>query len=136
MKPFHRIRKPLDADFFSIYEDNDGVKNIHVNGYSFKSDSAEFISEDNPNGIYWGHVEVCWFIMPLAEFVKNLKENENFVDDTYEVLKQYQEDLTATEMVNIINNYYNGYPPTYEACYGELTEDSPCGYYIQVNREY
>lgn len=129
MLPFTPVTKPFEGDFYTIYEKY-GVKYIHINGYVFKSDSTEFITEDNPDGVYWASVECCWFIFPLAEFIANLKGNEDFVDDTYCELKQYQDDLTEKEMTDTINHYFDGHGADAYLSFGELTMDTPCGDYI------
>ena len=117
MTPFKSITKPISVDFFSIYEEQ-GKKYIHVFGYSYESDD------------YWANMECCWFIFPVSEFVANLKENENFVDDTYCDLNQYQGDLTADEMTDTINHYFNGHGADAYLDFGEVSEDTPCGDYI------
>lgn len=129
MKKFKPVSKPIEGDFYSIYENN-GVKYIHINGYTYKSDSEEFVSEKNPDGIYWASMECCWFLEPLAEFIQNLRFNYNYVDDTYCELKQYQGDYTEEEMTDIINGYFNGECPDGYLAFEELTEDTPCGNYI------
>ena len=117
MLPFNIITKPQELDFFTIYEDL-GIKYIHVFGYSYESDD------------YWANMECSWFIFPLAEFIANLKENENFVDDTYCELNQYQGDLTAEEMTDTINHYFDGEPPQAYLGFEEITMDTPCGNYV------
>ena len=130
MLPFIPLTKPQELDFFTIYE-QDGFKYIHIFGYSYKSDSNEYVSESNPDGIYWANLECCWFIFPLAEFIANLKENENFVDDTYCGLNQYQDDLTAEEMTDTINHYFDGDPADAYLGFEEITMDTPCGNYVR-----
>lgn len=117
MTPFKSVTKPISVDFFSIYEEQ-GKKYIHVFGYSYESDD------------YWANMECCWFIFPVSEFVANLKENENFVDDTYCELSQYQGDLTADEMTDTINHYFNGHGADAYLDFDEVSEDTPCGDYI------
>ena len=130
MLPFIPLTAPEELDFFSIFEDM-GVKYIHIFGYSYKSDSNEYVSEDNPNGIYWANMECCWFIEPLAEFIAHLKENENYVDDTYCELNQYQGDLTAEEMTDTINHYFDGHCADAYLTFEEITMDTPCGDYVR-----
>ena len=135
MKPFHRVQKPIECDFLTIDlggPAGENVKYIHIFGYSYKSSSSEFVTPDNPDGIYWANMECSGFFEPLAEFVLNLKANPNYVDDVYCEINQYQGDLTAEEMTDTINGYFNGYPANYEiASFEELTEDSPCGNYVR-----
>lgn len=129
MTKFEKVTKPVELDFFSIYEDN-GVKYIHIFGYSYKSDSAEYVSENNPNGIYWANMECCWFIEPLTDFVAHIKENKDYVNDTYCELNQYQGDFTGDEMVDIINQYFDGNPADYYLSFENVTEETPCGNYV------
>ena len=130
MLPFIPLTTPQELDFFTIYE-QDGIKYIHIFGYSYKSDSNEYVSESNPDGIYWANMECCWFIEPLADFITNLKENENYVDDTYCELNQYQGDLTAEEMTNTINSYFDGSPADAYLGFEKITMDTPCGNYVR-----
>lgn len=132
MIPFTSVIKPFQADFYSIYEYL-GKKHIHINGYTYRSDSKEFVTEDNPNGIYWANVEVCWFIFTLDEFIDRFRNEDMFVDSVYEGLTQYQDDLTTEEMTNTINEYFNGYGADGYLSFGDLTEDTPCGNYINLN---
>lgn len=129
MRKFEPVAKPIEGDFYTILEDM-GVKYIHINGYTYESSNYDYKSEKNPDGIYWANLEVSWFIFPLAEFIANLKENENFVDDTYCELNQYQGDLTEEEMIDTINHYFDGHGADAYLSFGELTMDTPCGNYI------
>ena len=130
MKKFKEVTNPFEGEFYSIWEE-DGVKVIHINGYTYKSDSTEFITKDNPNGIYWANLEVCWFIFPLAEFIAMYKERgSEWVDECYEERNQYQGDLTADQMVNTINHYFDGHTADAYLDFGELTEETPCGNYV------
>lgn len=129
MKKFEKVTEPVELDFFTICEDN-GVKYIHIFGYSYKSDSREYVSENNPNGIYWANMECCWFIEPLTDFVAHIKENKDYVNDTYCELNQYQGDFTGDEMVDIINQYFDGNPADYYLSFENVTEETPCGNYV------
>ena len=124
MLPFIPLTTPQELDFFSIFEDM-GVKFIHIFGYSYKSDSNEYVTPENPDGIYWANMECCGFIEPLSEFIANLKENENYVDDTYCELKQYQGDFTAEEMTDVINHYFDGHCADAYLGFEEITMDTP-----------
>lgn len=130
MKKFDKVLKPFEGDFYTITE-QDGEKFIHVDGYTYKSDSEEFVSEDNPNGIYWAHLQVCWFVYSLKEFIAKFKEKGgDFVDDNYCNLNQYQSDNTAEQMTNAINHYFDGKPADAYLDFGEITEETPCGNYV------
>ena len=130
MLPFIPITTPQELDFFSIFEDM-GVKYIHIFGYSYKSDSNEYVTPENPDGIYWANMECSGFIEPLSEFIANIKENENYVDDTYCELNQYQGDFTAEEMTDAINHYFDGHCADAYLGFEEITMDTPCGDYVR-----
>ena len=129
MEKFEKVSKPQELDFYTISV-VDGVKVIHINGYSYKSDSTEYITKENPNGDYWANMECCWFLEPLEEFIQNLRADYNYVNDTYSELNQYQGDYTEGEMVEIINHYFNGKPADFYLPFEEITMDTPCGNYV------
>ena len=144
MTHFTPLTTPTEADFFSIYT-RDGIKYIHFHGYTYKSDSNEWVSESNPYGIYWANLEVCGAEMPLADF---LAEKRNrpvcflYVDELYEQAKQYQGDYDEAGIVELINHYYRDivfsvdYPVKNEGMpdawlgFAEVTMDTPDGNYI------
>ena len=129
MEKFEKVTKPLELHFYSISE-VDGIKVIHIFGYSYKSDSMEFVSKQNPNGVYWANMECCWFIEPLEEFIQNLRADYNYVSDSYCEVKQYQSDNNDEQMVNIINHYFDGKPADFYLPFEEITMDTPCGNYV------
>lgn len=130
MEKFEKVTKPLELDFYSISE-VDGIKVIHIFGYSYKSDSMEFVSEKNPNGVYWANMECRWFIEPLEEFIQNLRADYNYVNDAYCECRQSQSDNSDKQMVYIINHYFNGKPADFYLSFEEITMDTPCGNYVQ-----
>ena len=130
MFPFTPLTKPQELDFFTIFEDM-GVKYIHIFGYSYESSNFEYVSEENPDGIYWALMECCWFIEPLEKFIANLKENGNYVDDTYGELNQYQGELTPEQMTETINTYFDGHCPDAYLTFEEITMDTPCDDYVK-----
>ena len=75
-------------------------------------------------------MECCWFIEPLSEFIQHLSENDQYVDDTYAELKQYQGDYTPKRVIDIINHYFDGKPADYSLGFGGITMDTPCGNYV------
>jgi hypothetical protein len=144
MTPFTPITSPIEAEFFSIYT-RGGIKYIHLWGYTYESSSNEFITEDNPDGIYWANMEACGLEIPLAEFLEESKGYESIQDYTnelYEQCTQYQGDYDAEGMAVTINHYYNDivfsvdYPSRNEGNpdaildYSEVTMDTPDGDYI------
>lgn len=143
MKPFTNLTEPQELDFFSIYT-RDGVKYIHFHGYTYKSDSNEWVSESNPNGIYWANLEVCGAEMPLADFLAECRYSfspTQYVNDLYEEAKQYQGDYDEAGIVDVINHYYRDivfsvdYPAKNEGMpdawlgFAEVTMDTPDGNY-------
>ena len=130
MKTFKPVVKPFEGDFYSIHEEH-GKKYIHVDGYTYKSSNSEYSTEDNPDGIYWANLQVCWFIYELSEFIANYKERgTEWVNENYEGLKQYQADFTDEEMLDAINHYFDNKTPDAYLDFSELTEDTPCGTYV------
>ena len=131
MKPFIPVTAPVEADFFSVFT-RDGVKMIHVHGYTYESDD------------YWADMECCGFLEPLNDFLRNLAENEDYVDDTYSACKQYQGDYTEEGIVDVVNHYYRdivfsipredgeGRPDAWLGL-DELTPDTPDGKYISMD---
>ena len=144
MTHFTPLTTPTEADFFSISTRN-GVKYIHFHGYTYKSDSNEWVSESNPNGIYWANLEVCGAEMPLADFLAEKRYHPSvclYVDELYEQAKQYQGDYDEAGIVDVINHYYrdivfsvdesaknDGMPDAWLG-FAEVTMDTPDGNYI------
>lgn len=122
MKKFKKLTSPIMLDFYSIYEQN-GVKTIHVHGYSYESDC------------YWGDVELCGFEVPLAEFVKSLHDNPEYVNETYMECKQYEDDFTDENefLEKVIHSYFDGKPADYYLQFEDITEDTPCGCYVHIS---
>lgn len=135
----------MSVEFFSIYERN-GVKYIHLWGYTYDSDgNDDFISPENPYGAYWANMEACGTEMTLAEFLEgyNADEEGMYVDNIYCEAKQYQGDYDNAGIVEVINHYYRDivfsvdYPAKNEGKpdawldYTELTMDTPDGDYIR-----
>lgn len=131
MKPFTPVTNPVHADFFSLYTNPENNKRyIHIHGYTYKSDNMDYVSEDNPNGIYWANTECIWLIVELDDFVDTYRERGGeFIDELFQDAKQGQRDLTPAEMVDAINNYY-GIAPDAILDYGEITMDTPDGNYM------
>ena len=128
MMPFTPITTPQEVEFFTIYTHN-GERYIHLHGYIYKSDD------------YWANMEACGVIVPLDEFIRDYRNEDDYNDTLYEQCKQYQGDYTETEIVEVINHYYRdivfparednpeGYPDAW-LCYGEITDATPDGSYI------
>lgn len=122
MEKFNKVTDPKELEFFSIDPDGNGGKEIHIGGYIYASDI------DEGEG-YWRNVEFTFCIIPLDEFIKNVKEDEDYIGILESEIKQYIVDCTEEEVVEYINNYFNGKPADYTLTYEEITEDTPCGNY-------
>ena len=122
MEKFNKVTEPMELEFFSIDPDGNGGKEIHIGGYTYDSGS------DEGDGS-WRNVEYTFCIIPLKEFIKNLAEDEDYINNIEGEIKQYIGDCTEEEVVEYINNYFNGKPADYTLTYGEITEDTPCGNY-------
>lgn len=122
MEKFNKVTEPAELEFFSIDPDGNGGKEIHIFGYTYDSDN------DEGDGS-WRNVEFTFCIIPLKEFIENLEENEDYIDKIESEIKQYIGDCTEEEVVEYINNYFDGKPADCTLTYGEITEDTPCGNY-------
>ena len=118
-----QVTEPKEAEFFSIENDGQGGKQIHVWGYTYTE------GEDNGDGP-WRNVEYTGFIEPLQEFIDHLQANENYVDNHASELTQYIGDYQDEGIVEILNGYFNGEPANALLHYSEITIDTPCGDYM------
>ena len=123
MKPFVPLTKPEEVDLFSIYEE-DGVKYIHIHGYVWFDYPND---EEDKDG--WHLQEYKWFVEELGEFIKHLKEDEDYVDHHACELQQYLDNMTVEEAVETINTYFNGECADAYLAYSDITMDTPCGNY-------
>ena len=115
-----KIEKPFECDLYSIELDENNEKQIHIVGYTYRNDSDDF----------WELLEPCWFIIPLVEFIENLKEDEDYVNNQYSEYKQYIEDMSAKDMVDCLNTYFDGHRADAYLKFTDITIDTPCGDYI------
>lgn len=130
MKKFNPVSAPFEGDFYEIYM-VEGVKHIHIFGYSYKSSNFEYKTDDNPYGVYWASVECVGFVFKLEEFVSQYKKHgSEFIDYWYCELKQYQKDYMADEMTKAINGYFDGKGADAYLGFGEINNDTECGNYI------
>ena len=116
------VYKPIEGDYYTISKDENGKKIIHVNGYLWESEGK------------YHSTEVCWFLMPLDEFVKKYsKDGNDFVEETYEALNQYQEDFKSVrKATDTCQNYFNRRPAKALLPFAVITRDTPCGNYINL----
>ena len=114
-----KFDKPKEIEFFSI-EGN--PKTIHIEGYTYYGDN-------------WAYADVCGFIVPLDEFVQNMKDDPDYVADLESECKQYQEEKTDKEVLDIINTYFGGLPADRILSFEEITNDTPCGNYVAILNE-
>lgn len=119
MKKFEKVKEYQDLDFYSIETNSAGVKQIHIFGFTYYGD-------DNPN-----YVDVCSFIEDLDSFICHVADDESYVDSELSVRKQYVEVFTEEEIVEIINQYFDGRPADYILNYSEITMNTPCGNYVR-----
>ncbi len=123
MEKFNAVTEPMELEFYSIEDDGQGGKDIHVFGYLYAN------GEDNGEG-EWRDVEYTGFIEPLEDFIRHYAEDDSYVDNTAGDLNQYIGDCTDEEVVDIINHYFCGHPADYRLPYSEITADTPCGNYV------
>lgn len=116
------VSEPEEMEFYSIEPDGKGGKQIHILGYTYAS--------DNNTKDYWRVAEGTFMIFPLQEFIDNLKQDEDHVNNLWCDAKQYEGDYTDEQVVDIINHYFNGHTANRRLHYSEITIDTPCGDYI------
>ena len=127
MKKYSKLVEPKELDFFSIEDDGKGGKQVHINGYTYQGD------------VDWKYVECIFCIVPLAEFVKGMKEDDEYISNLLSECKQGIKDCTAEEIVAICNEYYDGKEPSEYVSYEDISEEYPCGDYVcgsYPNEEY
>lgn len=116
------ITEPKEVELYSIEPDGKGGKQIHIFAFTYASDND---TED-----YWRFTEGTFIIVPLQEFIDNLKADVDYVGRLWGETKQYEGDRTEQEIVNDINHYFNGKTANAELHYSEITMDTPIGDYI------
>lgn len=109
--------KPFETDFFSI-ESSDEGKQIHISGNIYPCDDE------------WRYTEYIFLIVPLNEFIKGMKESEDYLDNLFCDSKQGIKDITEEEAVDYLNHYFDGHSANGTLTYGDITEDTPIGNYI------
>lgn len=124
-KRLQEVTEPREAEFFTIEDDRQGGKQIHIWGYCYASDN-----DDGEEDCFWRNVEYTGFIEPLEEFIRHYNEIEDYVDNTASELNWYIGDCDDEGIVDIINNYFDGRTANAELHYSEITIDTPCGDYM------
>lgn len=116
MKKFSKVKSPEELDFYSIYLNEDGEKEIQIHGYTYYGD-------------HWIFSDIGWFTQRLEDFVNDMKEDSDYINNCYSEAKQYEEDLSSRRMVNLINSYFDGEKPDYYLQFSDITMETPCGNY-------
>ena len=111
----------MELEFFTVMNDGRGGKEVHLDGYLYQS-------EDNGEGA-WRLLEPCFVFIPITEFVKNVTKEDGYTERLISEAKQYIEDMNDDDVVECINEFYNGHPADYMLHYSEVTEETPCGHY-------
>ena len=120
MRKFKNASKPFQCEFYQVYT-QDGVKMIHLFGFTYESDT------------YWAGIECVRIIGTLKEFIEGYKlQSSSFVDDAYESASQYQKDMTAEEAVDYINHYFDGHGADKVCDFSELRNNTKDGNYICI----
>lgn len=126
MKPFRAVKEPMELEFFSIEDDGQDGKQVHLLGYTY-------LSDDNGEGP-WRGMEPCGLLIPIEEFVQGMAEDGDYADNLIAEAKQYEGDYTDEGMVDYINHYFSHHPAGHYLHYSEVTADTPVGYYCFENR--
>lgn len=112
-----KVTNAKELDFYSIYVNSRGEKEIHVYGYSYYGDN-------------WIMADACFFILKLADFIEGVNDSEDYVNNMYSEVKQYEEDFSEEETVEHINSYFDGSPADYYLPFSEIIMETPCGNYV------
>lgn len=107
----------FDYDFYSIEEDANGVKNIHILG-NICYDDGRYIT-----------TEYVGFIEPLSDFIAHIKDNMDYVNEKAETLNQCGADVDATIALGMVAHYFDGKAADYFLDYTDITIDTPIGNY-------
>lgn len=113
---------PQEVEFYSIEDDGKGGKQIHILGYTYAS--------DNKTDDYWRLTEGTFMIVPLQEFIDNLKDDEDYVGNLWCDTKQYEGNCTEQQVRDMMNDYFDGHRADRLLHYSEITIDTPCGDYM------
>lgn len=116
MKKFEKLEGPREVDFYTIKEDNKGNKDIFLIGFTYYGDN-------------WIYAYVSGCAMPLEEFVNNMNEDEGYATCVYSDYTLYEDDLDEDEVLDLINTFFKK-EPAYVLNFNEVTNDTPCGNYI------
>lgn len=122
MEKFNGVTEPTELEFYSIEEDGQGGKQVHLLGYTYGS-------EDNGDGA-WRGLEPCGILVPLDEFIKGVATEDDYTDRLICEAKQYEGDYTDEGIMDYINHYFDGKPADYRLHYSDITMDTPCGNYV------
>lgn len=122
MDKFKKVTEPIEMQFYTI-ENGENGKNVHLMGYIYDSNF------NNGHGT-WRLEEPCFIIVPIADFIKGVRELEDYLDSLLVNAKQYAEDMEDDDVIECINEYFNGKPADYRLPYSEITKDTPCGNYV------
>lgn len=118
---FSPVTEPKELEFYSIEDDRQGGKQVHLLGYTYGSD-------DNGSGA-WRGLEPCGILIPLEEFVEGVATEDDYTDRLICESKQYEGDYTDEGIMEYINRYFDGKPADYRLHYSDITVDTPCGNY-------
>lgn len=117
-KRLPQVTEPEAMEFYSIEPDGKGGKQIHMLGYIYQNDD------------HWTGVEPAFLILPLREFIDQLKKEEDYTDRLLSEAKLYEGDYDDEGAVDYINHYFCGHTANRRLHYSEITIDTPCGDYI------
>lgn len=109
----------LERDLYQIEEDENGKKRIHVFGYAYCCD------DDETDESVYRMLEFTFFYIPVGlspeEFARAYEHNVQYCG-------QYHNNYTQDGIIKLLDGYFPG--SVSELAYEEITEDTPCGYYI------
>lgn len=105
-----KILKLANQNIIRVFRNHDGVQTVKVMGYFYDADDG------------WRLVTFGGYQMPLSEYLSG----QDRWDDWESEAKQYIEDLTEDQVINV---FIDDYAPVHIAL-GDLNENTPEGFYI------
>ena len=118
-----KTRKPLTGDYYSVEQDKDGRKFVHIHAYF----------EIGPDKPYL--TELTWLREPLKKFVKEYgRDGQEYLDELYDWVTQYQTDYKdKKEALKAMSSFFDGGPADHILSFKELTGYTRPGHYINID---
>ena len=111
--------KYLGCEAYHVETDNDGKKQIHIDGYCYVNEN------EHDDGYDYRCVEACGCYVSVEELgaFENDDEKLNRLYHEFEISKQYEGDMTEED----VREYYKD---ATELRMEKVTQDTPDGWYV------